>query len=131
MDRSRIIRIALMIAVIFAAGIGIGYYLIKPAQPDLTLRVLGKSGKVISPQTIVQYYDRHLNLSADQKRMISRAAAQFVADLTETQPRTQERFDVFKRYYPRLREILRPDQLAAFDELTRQHTERMQHALEK
>lgn len=129
MERSRILRIVFMILCIFAAGIGIGRFFIPP--PDLNVKVSGMEGREISPRTIVAYYDSKIHLTPEQKRAFGRTAADFVRELATTQPRTQERFDLFHRCYPKLREHLRPDQHAAFDAITAQHTQRMKELLAK
>ncbi len=130
MHRFRILRIVLMIAVIFAAGIGIGYRFIQPPVPDVTLKVLGKEGTVISADVVVAYYDRELHLTEAQKQNLHLVAAEFVQKLSTTQPRTRERFDVFRTYFPKVRALLEGDQLPKFDELTKRHRARMDRSPE-
>lgn len=127
MERFRILRIVLMILCIFAAGIGIGYQFIPRPDPDVTLKVaLGREGKAVSADTIVEYYDRELHLTGGQKTVLRDLAAEFVQKIAATQPRTKTRHDIFRAYFPKVRALLQEDQLARFDELTQEHRERME-----
>ena len=55
---------------------------------------------------------------------------EFVQKLSTTQPRTKERFDVFRTYFPKVRALLEGEQLPKFDELTQRHRARMDRSLE-
>ncbi len=125
MERFRILRIVLMIACIFAAGICVGRFLMPPVEPVFTLMASGGDGRAISAQTIVSYYDGKLQLSPEQETEVGVLAEEFVKTVAKTQPRTKKRLAVFNEYYPRLRALLREDQHAAFDQLTDEHRQKM------
>ncbi len=124
MDRFRILRIVLMITAIFAAGIGVGYrFLPPPATP--ALKVVTGAGREVSADTIVAFYDKELHLDDAQKKALHSLAQPFLAELTNTQPGTKQRIAVFRAYFPKVRALLREDQHAAFDALTKNFRERV------
>lgn len=129
MERFRILRIVLMIAAIFAAGIGVGYRFISPpADAGLVLKVKTESGREVSADTIVEFYDKELHLDDAQKNALRELAQPFLTELTATKPGTKQRFAVFRAYFPRVRALLRNDQLAAFDDLTKNFRERVKQS---
>lgn len=126
MHRFRILRIVLMIAAIFAAGIGIGYrFMPPPADSVPVLKVKSQTGREVSADTIVEFYDKELHLDDSQKSALRELAQPFLTELATTQPGTQKRFNVFKAYFPRVRALLRADQHAAFDDLSKHFRERV------
>lgn len=126
MNRFRILRIVLMIAAIFAAGIGIGYRLAPPpASPGQGLKITGTGGREVSADSIVAFYDKELSLDESQKTALRELARPFLNELTRTKPDTQQRFNVFKAYFPRVRALLREDQHAKFDDISRHFRERI------
>ena len=132
MNTFRTLRIALMIAGIFVAGIATGRYVTPPAQVVATnMEFSSRDGRVITPRLIVGYFDRKVGLNSQQKRAFFEDARQFVDEIAKTEPATQARFDVFLRYYPIIRAHLRSDQFEAFDKLTEEHKTRMQAILKE
>ena len=132
MNRFRILRILLMIAAIFAAGIGVGYrFLPPPPAPAPIVKITGTEGREISAESIVAFYDKELHLDDTQKAALRELAQPFLTELTHTQPRSQERIAVFRAYFPKVRALLREDQHAEFDDLTRHFRERLKEQSEK
>lgn len=126
MDRFRILRIVLMIAAIFAAGIGIGYrFLPPPAAPAPIVKITGAEGREVSAESIVAFYDKELQLDDTQKAALRELALPFLTELSRTQPQSKERIAVFRAYFPRVRALLREDQHAKFDDFTTHFRERL------
>lgn len=127
MNRFRILRIVLMMAAIFAAGIGIGYRMMPPppAVPPPVVKVLSETGREVSAETVVGFYDKELHLDEKQKQVLRELAQPFLNELAATQPGTRQRFAVFRAYFPRVRALLREDQHAQFDEITAHFRERI------
>jgi len=130
MNTLRIVRIALMVVGIFATGIATGRYITPPAQVVATnMHFSNREGRTITPRFIVTYFDQRLQLVPSQKKAILGEARVFIDEVAATQPATQQRFDVFLKYYPKIRALLREDQYGAFDELVKTQKQRMDEIL--
>ena len=79
----------------------------------------------------MMYFDQRFNLSPGQKQALLGEAREFVGEIARTESATKERFDVFHRYYPRVRVLLSPDQHPAFDEMVKTHEARMEAILKE
>lgn len=132
MELFRILRISVMIAGIFVAGVATGRFSTPPPPaPEPPAQFSGTEGRVITPRMVVMYFDQRLQLGPQQKQALLGEAQSFVREIAQTEPATQERFDIFNRYYPRVRSLLRDDQHAAFDALVKTHQQRMAEILEE
>ena len=125
MELFRTLRIVLLIACIFAAGIATGRYSMPPAQAGSAAQFSSTSGRVITPRALILFFDQKLSLTPAQKQRLLPEAQQFVREIAATEPATRERFDIFHRYYPRVRALLREDQYPACDAIVEAHTEAM------
>ena len=128
MNTFQLLRIIVMVACIFAAGIATGRYT-TPTPPPVAAQFSGTEGRTITPQMLVGFLDQRLKLAPRQKQIVLAEAKSFVNEIAKTAPATKERFDVFHRTYPRLRTVLRPDQYAAFDAMVKMHEEKMAEIL--
>lgn len=129
MNRFRIFRIVLMLAAIFAAGIGIGYRMLPPPTvPSSVVKVMTETGREVSADTIVGFYDNELHLDENQKQSLRELAHPFLAELATTKPGTKQRFAIFRAYFPRVRALLHKDQLAKFDDITSHFRERVKQS---
>ncbi|MCB1207900.1 MAG: hypothetical protein KDK97_01175 [Verrucomicrobiales bacterium] len=132
MTSFRIFRIVLMILGIFAAGIATGRYAAPPpVVVSSKMEFSASDGRIITPRFIVACFDRKLQLAPAQKKGLIREAATFIEEVATTPPGTQQRFDVFLRYYPKVRALLRADQYSAFDALVETHKQRMAEILKE
>lgn len=131
MNRFRILRIALMIACIFAVGIVTGRFTTPPPAHAAPAQFSGTAGRIITPRALVQFFDQRFNLNAKQKQAVLNEAQEFVSEIAKTEPETKARFDVFHRYYPRMRAHLREDQLPSFDAMVKTQKEKMATILEQ
>lgn len=130
MELFRILRITVMIAGIFVAGIATGrFFTPPPPAPEPPAQFSGTAGRVITPRAVMLYFDQRLRLGPQQKQAVFGEAQSFVREIAKTEPATPERFDIFNRYYPRVRSILREDQYPAFDTLVKMHQQRMAEIL--
>ncbi len=127
----RIVRITLMLACIFGAGIATGRFTTPPPKSpaETPAQFSGSEGRVITPRLVTQYFNQKLNLSPKQQQAVLAEAQSFVREIALTEQATQERFDIFSRYYPRIRVLLRPDQHPSFDALVKSHEARMTEIL--
>ncbi len=127
MKTLRTLRIACLIIGIFGAGIATGRYSM-PAQAAPAsgpAQFSSSSGRVITPRLVMLYFDQKLNLTPGQKQRLLGEAQKFVREINGTEPATPERFDIFHRYYPRVRALLNTDQYSAFDTLVKDHEAKM------
>lgn len=129
----RILRIVLMLACIFVAGIATGRLTRPTPEPPIGSppQFSGAEGRVITPRLVMQYFDQKLNLGPKQQQAVLTEAQSFVREIATTEQATQERFDIFRKYYPRIRPILRPDQQPVFDELVKVHEAKMAEILDE
>lgn len=130
MNTFQLLRIIVMVACIFVAGIATGRYT-SPAPTPVAAQFSGTEGRTITPQMLVGFLDQRLKLAPRQKQFVLAEAKSFVNQIAKTEPATKERFDVFRRTYPRLRTVLRPDQYAAFDAMVKTHEEKMAEILKR
>jgi hypothetical protein len=102
-----------------------------PAPAGSAAQFSSTSGRVITPRALILFFDQKLSLTPAQKQRLLPEAQQFVREIADTEPATRERFDIFHRYYPRVRALLRQDQYTAFDGIVKAHTEAMNRILEE
>lgn len=127
-----ILRIVLMILGIYAAGVATGRYTMPPpaSKPtDATVEVSGQKGRAITPQVVTLYFHQKLRLGPRQRQAVLAEAESFVREIATTEPGTRARHDIFRKYRPRIRTLLRPDQAKTFDALMKEHDVKMEEAL--
>ena len=56
-----------------------------------------------------------LSLEADQQRQFAPLLEQIAVEISRHPPATPERLEVFRRFFPRMAVLLRPEQKPAFD----------------
>lgn len=126
MNRFRLLRIVIMIAGIFIAGIATGRYSRPPVSvPSPAAQFSGGAGNMITPRVVMQVINKRVKLTPQQQREVAGLARTMIGEIARTEPETKERFDVFHRYYPRVRTLLTPEQLAPFDAMVKSHEEKM------
>jgi len=100
-------RIALLLALIFTAGVFTGRF----TAPRPATLVIGPRGGVATAETALVRLTAEVNLDASEQARFR----PILEKMSHVPPATPERRDLFLSYLPRFRVLLRPDQLAAFD----------------
>jgi hypothetical protein len=119
MKHVQTIRIAVLLAVIFAAGAITGR-LTAPRPPTL---VAGPAGRVRTAETVLTRLTSELGLDAAQQAQLKPILEDMAENMSRLGPASVERREVFQNHVPRIRALLRSEQLAAFDRLV-ERTER-------
>ena len=108
---SQAIRIGVLLAVIFAAGVFTGRW----TGPKPRTLVLKPGGRVATSDEALARMTARLSLDPEQQRQFAPLLEELAGELAPHPPATQERLEVFRRYFPRIAVLLRPDQKPAFD----------------
>jgi hypothetical protein len=111
MKAAQAIRIGVLLAVIFAAGVFTGRW---TGQKPRTL-VLQPGGRVATSDEALARMTARLSLDPEQQRQFAPLLEELAGELARHLPATQERLEVFRRYFPRAAALLRPEQKPAFD----------------
>ena len=111
MKASQTIRIALLLAVIFAAGVFTGRWF----GPKPRTLVLQAGGRMATSDEALARMTARLSLDPQQQRQFAPLVEELAGELSRHPPATQERLEVFRRFFPRMVLLLRPDQKPAFD----------------
>lgn len=127
MKPAQIIRIVLLLAAIFAAGIVTGR-LTSPRPPTL---VVTADGRVTTSESLLVRLNRELRLTAEQERQFRTLLEELAREVSPLPPASHERLAKFNGYAPRMKALLRPDQHANFERYvrdTQKRYERWMHA---
>lgn len=111
MKSTQAIRIGLLLAVIFAAGVFTGRW---TGQKPNTL-VMGSGGRISTSDEVLVRLTARLSLGEEQQRQFAPLLEQIAVEISRHPPATSERLEVFRRYFPRMAALLRPEQKPAFD----------------
>ena len=104
-------RIALLLALIFTAGVFTGRF----TAPRPATLVIGPRGGVATAETALVRLTAEVNLDASEQARFRPILEEMAEKMSHVPPATPERRDLFLSYLPRFRVLLRPDQLAAVD----------------
>ena len=115
MKFAQAIRIGLLLALIFAAGVFTGRWT-GPKPRTLVLHAGGRMGT--SDEALARLTAR-LSLDAEQQRQFAPLLEEMAGEIARHPPATQERLEVFRRFFPRMLILLHPDQKPAFDRYVR------------
>jgi hypothetical protein len=115
MTASQAIRIGFLLVVIFAAGVFTGRWF-NPKPHTLVLQAGGRMGT--SDEALARLTAR-LSLDPAQQLQFAPLLEEMAGELARHPPATQERLEVFRRFFPRMVMLLRPDQKTAFDRYVR------------
>lgn len=133
MSRFRIFRIGLIIALIFVTGIITGRFT-APAPAlttGATLETTGGGTTTMTADGFLRFYYRGLEFDPVQQPRALAAAQAMLDEMAGTPAGSAERFEIFRLWRAKLREIARPQQLRQFDRISRKQDERMQEVLEQ
>ena len=111
MKSAQAIRIGILLAVIFAAGVFTGRWT-GPKPHTLVPQAGGRMGT--SDEALARLTAR-LGLDPEQQRQFAPLLEQIAVEISRHPPATQERLEVFRRFFPRMAVLLRPEQKPAFD----------------
>lgn len=109
MKRSLLIFICF--ALVFALG-GAAGWLLKPAPPSAPLI----SEKISLGEQLFQRLDARLGFTPEQKKSVRLICEEWDKRITITGRNPQSRLEFFEQFAPRIRELLKTNQLAAYDQ---------------
>ena len=115
MKVSQAIRIAALLAVIFAGGVLTGRW----TSPKPRTLVMNAAGRLSTSDQALGRLTARLSLDAEQQRLFAPLLEEMAGELARHPPATQERLEVFRRFFPRMVVLLHPDQKPAFDRYVR------------
>ena len=127
MKRAQIIRIALLLIAIFAAGLLTGR-LTAPEPPVLVRNV---AGRYSTWETLMARLKEQLALSAEQERQFAPIVEDAARQMSELPPASAQRLEVFRRMAPKMQALLRPDQEEKFQRYVRETEARWQRLLQR
>lgn len=120
------LRIAALLALIFAAGVVTGR-LTAPRPPTL---VAGPGGGVRTADMVLARLTAELGLDEAQQAQFKPVLEEMAERMARLPPGSAERRAVFRETVPRLRPWLRADQQAAFDRMVERTERRYQQLIQ-
>ncbi len=131
MEPFRIFRIALLITLIFAAGIATGRFTVPPAAAaaPVILETTNRHGQIVNARTILNNLDTALRLTPEQEQRILPDIEAMLDELARAPIASSERFEIVRKWRPKLRAALRPEQLPAYGKLIERQEQRIKEIL--
>ena len=111
MTKARIIRICLLLAAIFAAGVVTGRLSMPKATPVL---ITGR-GHAQTPESLANEIQRRVGLDDMQRQKVIPILDRMIRQMLPYAPLTQERLNIFLKTMEQVRQHIRPEQMKAFD----------------
>jgi hypothetical protein len=109
------IRIGALLAVIFTAGVLAGRW----SNPNPRVLVVSPGGRLKTSDEALARLTARLSLDEQQQRQFAPLLEEMAGELARHPPATQERLEVFRRFFLRMVALLHPNQKAAFDRYVR------------
>lgn len=129
MRTARIIRITLLMAAIFVAGLFTGRWSTPPPPAPAAAPSEDQESRIAD--LAVRMLSRQVSLDAQQQESM-RTIIEEIATEMEIHPHgSRERLEVFHRSVPRMRAALHPDQYAAFDGYVQATTRRFERKIRR
>jgi hypothetical protein len=104
-------RIAVALAVIFAAGLITGRY----TAPRAPTSIAGANRRTITSEDILAQLTAELGLDAGQRTKVASVVEEATEEMAVLPPASPQRREVFRKCLPRIRALLRPDQYPVFE----------------
>lgn len=117
----RVIRICLMLAGIFAAGVVTGRLTAPQSQPGPS--VVNARGRPHTPVNFAAEMGRRVGIDVEQQEQIIPILRKMVREMQAHPPRTPPRMEIFRRTMESVRPLIRTNQMAAFDEFIAEQAE--------
>ena len=127
MRRAQAIRIALLLATIFAAGVATGRF----TAPRAPTYVKDARGRYVTSDMKLEQMTRQLGLDEKQKERFRVLLEDMAKEMAKYPALSQERLEVFRNSLPKQRALLRPDQQPAFEDMTKQTERRFEQMRRK
>jgi hypothetical protein len=109
----RVIRICLMLAGIFTAGVLTGRWTAPQAQPAPAMP--GPRGGMYTPVNFAAEMGRRIGISQEQQDQIVLILRKMVREMQAYPPRTPPRREIFLRTMESVRPLIHTNQMEAFD----------------
>ncbi len=119
------IRIAVLLALIFAAGVFTGRW----TTPRPRQMVLSAGGRLTTSDEALARLTARLGLDPEQQRQFAPLLEEVAGELSRHPPATTERLQVFRNFFPRMVSLLRPEQKPAFDQYVRDTERKMEQMI--
>jgi hypothetical protein len=111
--------------VIFAAGIATGRW----TAPKPRILVTGVGGRINTSDDALARLTARLDLDSEQQQRLAPLLEEMAGELALHAPASPERLDTFRRLFPPMGSLLRPDQKPAFDRYIRESEARMKRMI--
>lgn len=119
----RELKIAMMLALIFAAGIFTGYHLNRPAAPAVSPQSSARNRNVPAivvgrGEPILAEMKSRFKLTPEQEKQVEAILRNWAQQVRESKQQVfKERFELFERTMPFIRTNLTAEQLPAYDQM--------------
>ena len=127
MKTGQIIRIAVLLVVIFGAGVLTGRML----TPRPRAMILTGTGRYSTSDTALGRLKRHFDLSAEQEGQFATLLEEIAQEMSQLPPGSPERLALFRRNIPKIESLLRPEQRTNFQEYVRTTEMRFQRQMRR
>ena len=123
MNQFQVIRITALLALIFAAGVVTGR--LTAPRPPAEIPVAG--GRVFLGEAALNQLTLRFGLDPEQQAAFQPLLAEMAEQIAQLPPASEARREVFRSYVPKMRALLKPEQLGAFN----RHVQRTERRLDR
>jgi len=117
-SRARKLRICLLLAAIFAAGVVTG----RLSSPKPTPVLMTGQRQAQTPESLAAEFQRRCKLDEEQRQKLVPIFDRMIREMLPYAPLTQERLNIFLKTMDRVRPQLRPEQKEAFEKFVKEIT---------
>ena len=112
----RVIRVAVVLALIFISGVATGRWTAPRAVPTTMFRPLPPPMQAQgNPDMAINHMLAYIDLSPEQIGAIRPILTKWAAEIQGAAPMSEERKEAFFKYSPQIRRELKPEQHQAYD----------------
>ena len=116
MNRARKLRICLLLAAIFAAGVVAG----RLSAPKPTPVLMTGQRQAQTPESLAAEFQRRCKLDEEQRQKLVPIFDRMIREMLPYAPLTQERLNIFLKTMERIRPLIRPEQKEAFEKFIKE-----------
>ena len=119
MSKARKLRICLLLAAIFAAGVVTG----RLSAPKPTPVLMTGKKQAQTPESLAAEFQRRCKLDEEQRQKLLPIFDRMIREMLPYAPLTQERLNIFLKTMERIRPLLQPEQKEAFEKFVKEITD--------
>jgi hypothetical protein len=120
MNALQTIRIAALLAIIFAAGVWTGRLTARKPRQETAYASAGPRGQSMTAELALERFKGQFSLTAEQEVKMRKVFEDIEAEVSKYPPLSKERVDVLRKFAPQMKAALNTNQADEVDRYIRQ-----------